>query len=123
MDPSCDPEVRHEGRCRLTMFGKQVTRGEESHGEFPQGRPGMRMQRDLTGCERSSAPAHGSIAPRPTGSTLGTTWTCNAPWRRCPAGSGRPEGYVFSYPSRSHRFVFVDQVTEDIDPANPWQLG
>ena len=24
MDPSCDPEVRHGGRCRLTMFTKQV---------------------------------------------------------------------------------------------------
>ena len=29
-----------------------------------------------------------------------------------------PEGYVFSDPSRSHRFVFVDQAAEDIDPAN-----
>jgi hypothetical protein len=33
------------------------------------------------------------------------------------------EGYVFSDPSRSHRFVFVDQPTEDIDPANAWHLS
>jgi hypothetical protein len=33
------------------------------------------------------------------------------------------EGYVFSDPSRSHRFVFVDQATEDIDPGNAWHLG
>src|SRR6266511_1723238 len=26
MDPCCDPEVRHEGRCRPTMFTKQVSR-------------------------------------------------------------------------------------------------
>jgi hypothetical protein len=26
MDPCCDPEVRHEGQCRLTMFAKQVSR-------------------------------------------------------------------------------------------------
>ena len=34
-----------------------------------------------------------------------------------------PEGYVFSDPSSSHRFVFVDQAAEDIDPANAWHLG
>jgi hypothetical protein len=34
-----------------------------------------------------------------------------------------PEGYVFSDPSRSDRFVFVDQATEDIDPENAWHLG
>jgi hypothetical protein len=34
-----------------------------------------------------------------------------------------PEGYVFSDPSRSHRFVFVDQAAEDIDPAHAWYLG
>lgn len=33
------------------------------------------------------------------------------------------EGYVFSDPSRSHRFVFVDQATQDIDPANAWRVG
>jgi serine/threonine-protein kinase len=27
------------------------------------------------------------------------------------------------YLSRSHRFVFVEQATEDIDPANAWHLG
>jgi hypothetical protein len=26
MGPSCDPEVRHGGQCRLTMFTKQVSR-------------------------------------------------------------------------------------------------
>jgi hypothetical protein len=26
MDPSCDPEMRHGGRYRLTMFTKQVSR-------------------------------------------------------------------------------------------------
>ncbi len=26
MDPSCDPEMRHGGRCRPTMFTKQVSR-------------------------------------------------------------------------------------------------
>jgi hypothetical protein len=26
MGPSCDPEVRHGGQCRLTMFMKQVSR-------------------------------------------------------------------------------------------------
>ena len=26
MGPSCDPEVRHGGRCRHTMFTKQVSR-------------------------------------------------------------------------------------------------
>ena len=34
-----------------------------------------------------------------------------------------PEGYVFSDPSRSHRFVFVDQATKEIDPANAWRVG
>lgn len=37
--------------------------------------------------------------------------------------SDMPEGYVFSVPSRSHRFVFVDQAAEDIDPANAWRVG
>ena len=36
---------------------------------------------------------------------------------------GRPEGYVFSDPSRGHRFIFVDQAAEDIDPANTRHLG
>jgi hypothetical protein len=35
----------------------------------------------------------------------------------------KTEGYVFSDPSRSHRFVFVDQAAEDIDPANAWRVG
>src|SRR6266545_2407681 len=26
MDPACDPEVRHGGQCRRTMFTKQVSR-------------------------------------------------------------------------------------------------
>jgi hypothetical protein len=34
-----------------------------------------------------------------------------------------PEGYVFSDASRSYRFIFVDQATEDIDPANAWRVG
>jgi hypothetical protein len=32
MDPCCDPEVRHEGRCRPTMFRKQVSRPVDSLG-------------------------------------------------------------------------------------------
>ena len=31
--------------------------------------------------------------------------------------------YVFSDPSRGHRFILVDQATEDIDPANTRHLG
>jgi len=33
------------------------------------------------------------------------------------------EGYVFSDPSRGHRFIFVDQAAEDIDPANARRVG
>jgi hypothetical protein len=33
------------------------------------------------------------------------------------------EGYVFSDPSRRYCFVFMEQATEDIDPANAWHLG
>ena len=36
---------------------------------------------------------------------------------------GCPEEYVFSDASRSHRFIFVDQATEDIDPADAWRVG
>jgi hypothetical protein len=47
--------------------------------------------------------------------------------RHCCVGGSQfvaePEGYVFSDPSRSHRFVFVDQAAEDIYPANAWHLG
>jgi hypothetical protein len=37
--------------------------------------------------------------------------------------SAKAEGYVFSDPLHSHRFVFVDQAAEDIDPANAWRVG
>jgi hypothetical protein len=35
MDPSCDPEVRHGGRCRPTMFTKQVSRLVDGSGTAP----------------------------------------------------------------------------------------
>ena len=33
------------------------------------------------------------------------------------------KGTFSSDPSRSHRFVFVDQTAEDIDPPNSWRVG
>jgi hypothetical protein len=54
MDPCCDPEVRHGGRCRLTMFRKQVF--GPGDGLHPPSWPRRRSRSS----ELEERPAHGS---------------------------------------------------------------
>ena len=68
-----------------------------------------------------------SPAPRPAAMATSIAPCCpGLAWPSCLLDGLKldalPEGYVFLVPSRSHRFVFVDQAAEDIDAANAWRV-
>jgi hypothetical protein len=62
----------------------------------------------------------GLIPKNPTACTAVNA--CRSSWISERRNSSAREGYVFLVPSRSHRFVFVDQAAEDIDAANAWRV-